>query len=71
MDYFLRKTVEGHKQSNRQTSPDVITHLDFANEIFLISKILDQVQELLERVETSVGIKALTQDECWLNLIHG
>ena len=60
MDYALRKTLNGkdeelgfqlkRRQSSR-VSPEVITDLDFADDITLLSEQTTQPQEMLTRVE--------------------
>ena len=64
LDYALRMAIDGReedlgfqleKRRSRRIGPDVITDLDFADDIALLSEEIEQAQELLSRVETSVG----------------
>ena len=64
LDYALRMAIEGKeeelgfhllKRRSRRIGPETITDLDFADDIALLSEELDQAQDLLQRVETSVG----------------
>ena len=70
MDYALRKALKGkdeelgfqlkRRQSSR-VSPEVITDLDFADNIALISEQTTQTQEMLTKVEqasSEVGLRA-------------
>ena len=43
------------KRKSRRVSPEVITDFDFADDIALLSEEIQQAQELLSRVEMSVG----------------
>ena len=43
------------KRWRRRVGPDIVTDLDFADDIALLSEELYQAQELLQRVETSVA----------------
>ena len=70
MDYDLRKALKGkdeelgfqikRRQSNR-VGPEVITNLDFADDIALLSEQTTQAQVMLTRVEqasSEVGLRA-------------
>ena len=43
------------RRKSRRVGPEVITDFDFADDIALLSEEIEQAQELLSRVETSVG----------------
>ena len=43
------------KRRSRRIGPEVVTDFDFADDIALLSEEINQAQELLERVETSVA----------------
>ena len=70
MDYALRKALKGKEEElgfqlkRRQSSrvgPEVITDLDFADDIALLSEQTTQAQEMLTRVEqasSEVGLRA-------------
>lgn len=64
LDYALRAAIDGKeeqlgfklmKRQSRRIGPIVMTDLDFADDIALLSEEIDQAQELLQRVEQSVG----------------
>ena len=64
LDYALRAAIEGKeeqlgfklmKRQSRRIGPTVMTDLDFADDIALLSEEINQAQELLQRVEQSVG----------------
>ena len=64
LDYALREAVEGRedqlgfqllKRKSRRSGPEMLTDLDFADDIALLSEEIHQAQELLQRVESSVG----------------
>ena len=64
LDYALRTAIDGRKEDLgfhlekrkcRRVGPEVITDFDFADDIALLSEEIQQAQELLSRVETSVG----------------
>ena len=64
MDYALREAIDGReeelgfhlvKRKSRRVGPEVLTDLDFADDIALISEEIRQAQDLLLRVEKSVG----------------
>ncbi|XP_030839582.1 uncharacterized protein LOC115923289 [Strongylocentrotus purpuratus] len=64
LDYALRAAIDGHEEElgfqlerrrSRRVGPEIITDLDFADDIALLSEELEQAQKLLSRVETSVG----------------
>jgi hypothetical protein len=64
LDYALRIAIEGKEEElgfhlerrrSRRVGPEVLTDLDFADDIALISGEIQQAQELLQRVEQSVG----------------
>ena len=64
LDFALRMTIEGKdealgfhlvKRRRRGIGPEVVTDLDFADDIALLSEEIHQAQELLQRVETSVA----------------
>jgi hypothetical protein len=64
VDYTLRDAISGREEElgfhlkrrqSRRIGPEVLTDLDFADDIALISSELHQAQDLLSRVETSVG----------------
>lgn len=68
LDYVLRKAISGYeeelgftltKRLSKRHGPEMVTDLDFADDIVLISEVLTQAQELLGRVESvaeSVGL---------------
>ncbi|KAI8477689.1 Exportin-5 [Branchiostoma belcheri] len=64
LDYALRVAIEGReeelgfqlvKRRSRRIGPKVVTDLDFADDIALLSVELHQAQQLLRNVETSVA----------------
>ncbi|KAI8519977.1 hypothetical protein Bbelb_032340 [Branchiostoma belcheri] len=64
LDYALRAAIEGReeelglhieKRRSRRVGPKVVTDLDFADDIALLSEAIQQAQVLLGRVESSVG----------------
>ena len=64
LDYALRSAIEGReeelgfhliKRRSRRIGPEVVTDLDFADDIALLSEEMHQAQELLKGVEASVG----------------
>ena len=64
LDYALRIAIEGQEEElgfhlerrrSRRVGPEVLTDLDFADDIALVSGEIQQAQELLQRVEKSVG----------------
>ena len=64
LDYALRMAIEGKEEElglhlvrrqSRRVGPVVVTDLDFADDIALLSNNIQQAQELLQRVETSVA----------------
>ena len=64
LDYALRTAIDGReedlgfhleKRKSRRVSPEVITDFDFADDFALLSEEIQQAQELLSRVEMSVG----------------
>ena len=70
MDYALRKALKGKEEElgfqlkrrqSRRVSPEVITDLDFADDIAFLSEQTTQAQEMLTRVEqasSEVGLRA-------------
>ena len=50
---MVKRTIV--KRSSRRIGPETVTDLDFADDIVLLSEGIDQAQEILKRVETSVG----------------
>ena len=61
LDYALRKTIKGHEEElgftivprrSQRVHPIVLTDLDFAGDIALISDSVRQASELLQRVES-------------------
>ncbi|KAI8514657.1 hypothetical protein Bbelb_072480 [Branchiostoma belcheri] len=64
LDYALRVAIEGReeelgfqlvKRRSRRIGPKVVTDLDFADDIALLSEEVHQAQQLLRNVETSVA----------------
>ena len=64
LDYALRIAIDGReeelgfhlvKRQSRRIGPEVLTDLDFADDIALLSEEVQQAQELLHQVETSVA----------------
>ena len=64
LDFALRMAIEGEKEElefhldrrrSRRIGPKVVTDFDFADDIALLSEEMQQAQELLQRVETSVA----------------
>ena len=60
-DYALRKAINGHEEElgfssvpsrSRRLHPTVLTDLDFADDIALLSNTVSQARELLLRVES-------------------
>ena len=64
LDYALREAIDGKeeehgfqlvKRQSRRIGPEVLTDLDFADDIALLSEEVQQAQKLFCRVETSVA----------------
>jgi hypothetical protein len=64
LDYALREAISGKeeelgfqlaKRRSRRIGPDIVTDLDFADDIALLSEEICQAQSLLSRVETAAG----------------
>ena len=64
LDYALRKAISGREEElgfqlvrrqSRRIGPVVLTDLDFADDIALLSEEIHQAQELLHQVETAVA----------------
>jgi hypothetical protein len=64
IDYLMRMATAGreeelgftiNKRKSRRIGPEVITDLDFADDIALISHLSDQAQEILTQVETEAA----------------
>ena len=64
LDYALRQAINGreeelgfqlYRRQSRRIGPKIVTDLDFADDIALLSELVDQAQELLTRVETSAA----------------
>ena len=64
LDYALREAIDGKEEElgfhldrrrSRRIGPKVLVDLDFADDIALLSNEIKQAQELLLRVEESVG----------------
>ena len=64
LDYALRTAIDGReedlgfhleKRKSRRVGPEVITDFDFTDDIAILLEEIQQAQELLSRVETSVG----------------
>ena len=62
LDFALRQAIDGREEElgfqltrrqSRHKGPVVITDLDFADDIALLSELINQAQDLLNRVETS------------------
>ena len=73
LDYTLREAIKNRKEElgfqlvkrqSRQIRPEVLTDLDFADDFVLLSEEVQQAQELLCRVETSVA-------KVWLKMNSG
>ena len=61
LDFALRRAIEGreeelgftlHRRRSRRTGPKVVTDLDFADDIALLSDRVEQAKAMLESVET-------------------
>ena len=61
LDYALRKVINGHEEKliitivpriSRRVHPTILTYLDFADDIALLSNIVSQARKLLLRVES-------------------
>ena len=79
LDYALRIAIDGReedlgfhleKRKSRRVGPEVITDFDFADDIALLSEEIQQAQELLSRVETSVGKVGLRMNASKTKLCH-
>ncbi len=64
LDYALGTAIDGREEElvfqlerrrSRRQGPTVVTDLDFADDIALLSELSHQAQQMLSRVETSVG----------------
>ena len=64
LDYVLRKAIDGReeelgfclkKHQSRRVGPEVLTDLDFADDIALMSEQIHQAQKLLNNVEVQCG----------------
>ena len=64
LDYALRQAIAGREEElgfqlvrrqSRRKGPVVVTDLDFADDIALISELINQAQDLLNRVEASAA----------------
>ena len=64
LDYALRQAIDGRedelgfqlvRRQSRQKGPVVVTDLDFADDIALLSELISQAQDLLNRVESSAA----------------
>ena len=64
LDYSLREAISGKeeelgfqltKRQSRRKGPDIVTDLDFADDIALLSEEICQAQTFLSRVESSAG----------------
>ena len=64
LDYALRMAIEGREEElglqverrrSRRIGPKVVTDFDFVDDIALLSGAIQQAQELLGSVESSVG----------------
>ena len=64
LDYALRQVIDGRaeeigfqlvRRQSRRKGPVVVTDLDFADDIALLSELISQAQNLLNRVETSAA----------------
>ena len=64
LDYALRKAIDGREEElgfclkkcqSRRVGPEVLTDLDFANDIALMSEQIHQAQNLLNNVEVQCG----------------
>ena len=68
LDYVLRKAISGYEEELRFTltkrlskrhGPEIVTGLDFADDIVLLSEVLTQAQELLGGVGTEAEFVGL------------
>ena len=64
LDYTLRKAIDGReeelsfclkKHQSRRVGPEILTDLDFADDIALLSEQIQQAQNLLNNVEVQCG----------------
>ena len=64
LDYALRTAIDGREEElgfhlerrrSRRVGPEVVTDLDFADDIALLSMDIHQAQEMLQKVEECVG----------------
>ena len=64
LDYALRQAINGreeeigfqlHRRQSRRKGPEVITDLDFADDIALLSEQINQAQDLLTSIETTAA----------------
>ena len=77
LDYALRMAIDGKEEAlgfhlerrkSRRNGPVVVTELDFADDIALLSMDIRQVQELLESVEKCVGKVGLKMNAGKINI---
>ena len=73
LDYALRKAIAGREEElgftltrrrSRRQPAVVLTDLDYADDICLVSKQAEQAQELLTRVETECAKVGQPETEC-------
>ena len=64
LDYVLRKTFEGreeelgfhlHRRRSRRVAPIVVTDLDFADDLAILTDEIEKAQEILSRLEREAG----------------
>ena len=64
LDYVMRKTYQGReeelgfhlqKRQSRRVPPTIVTDLDFADDLALITEETEQAQEVLTRLEQEAG----------------
>ena len=82
LDYDLRTAIDGREKDlgfhlekikSKRVGPEVITDFDFADDVALLSEEIQQAQELLSRVETSVGkvgLRMNTSKTKYMSLNH-
>ena len=64
LDYVLRKTFDGreeelgfhlHRRRSRRVAPIVVTDLDFADDLAILTDEIEKAQEILSRLEREGG----------------
>jgi len=79
LDYALRREINGKKEQlgftviprkSRRVDPTMKTDFDFADDIALVSNLVEQAQEMLHRVEAECRNVGLRRQRSWLITLH-